>query len=498
MISGQRSLVQIQLIIFSCFITSFCSAKFQENTEYKNYHYNDSTTLTSLSNEDTTHSAIYIVDKMFSEIFFTNRFKGTKLRDEYSFTFNTYHRRIKLNNDAAVERFNTMYIPLGYTKDLINISARSINPDGSISNFDTTNIKLIENYENSGPMKTLALEGVQVGAEIEYIYTTQAFSSDLYGHFFCQNKYPKKEFSFELIFPDRLVFKTKSYNGAAEMVVDTLEHGKIKLRIPAGEIPAFEKEEKSANNANKQRVEYMLFSNSSTDKTNIYSWKKAAKAFTKNIYSLSKNPKFAKKELKTLKKIGKALELSETDSDEKKIFAIETYVKEEIRIGESDYSLINEIYKAKAASKFGAKRLYIQLLEKYNVSHQLVFTSNRFSKTFDEDFESYNFLQKSFIYFPTINLFTHPTDIGSRVGQLPAAYTYTKGLFLKSKEIGGIKAFFPKIKFIDGFKYDQCYDNMTAEISIDENFETSNVKLQKESAGYSSSYMGPYLIYLTD
>lgn len=466
--------------------------------EYKDYTYSDSTGLTKLSTKDTSYSAVFIIDKKVREILFSDDFKGQTLSRKLSFAFTTYHRRIRLNNDEAVERYNTMYIPLGYDGDLLNLKARSINPDGTITDFDTTNIKLIENYENSGPMKTLAIEGVQVGAEIEYIYTTQIYSTSYYGHIYVQNKYPKKEFSYELIYPDRLEFKYKAYNGAPEMKLDSLEDEKIRLKIPSSSIAAFEKEESSAGQANEMRIEYKLHANNSTNKSNIYSWKRASEVYTESSYSLAENPKYAKKEKKALKKIGKKMKLSETATEREKIEAIESYIKDNFVITTGGHTLIYEIFKKKTATKFGARRLYIQLLEKYNIEHKLVFTSNRFEKTFDGEFESYNFLEKTLLYFPGIDMFTNPSSQGSRLGQIPSTYSYTNGLFLKSKELGGVKAFFPEVKYIKGFSFDQSYDNMVAEIKLDEDFEVCKVFMKKELQGYSSSYIRPYLGYLTE
>lgn len=482
------------LIIFAALL----KAQIPVNIETKKYTYQDSTGLNKVDPRDTVFSAIFIIDKTVNELYHTDKYLGETLPSEHSFMFKTYHRRIKLNNDEAVERFNTMYIPVGHPKELLDLKARSINPDGSITNFNNDNIKFVENYEESGPMKILALEGVQVGAEIEYIYTIQKYSEDFFGHIYLQNAYPKKQFSYQLIYPDRLEYKTKSYNGAPLMQVDSLIKDRISLCIPETSIEAYEEEESSAEDANIQRVEYMLYGNSATEKVNIYSWKKASDDYTRNTCSYSSDPKLAKKEQKAVKKIMKLLTLKENSSDKEIIHAVESYIKDKLIINSNGASLVHEVLKSKNISTFGAVRLYILLLEKYKVENQLVLTCNRFNKKFDGDFESYNYLEKFLLYFPSIDEFTDPAGMTFRVGMVPYNYSYTDGLFFKSKEIGGVKAYFPEIKHIKGVNSSQSYDNMFAKIEIDEDFEKCNVFLQKDLGGYSCSYVRPFLTYLSE
>lgn len=490
---------QYRLILGTFLLISSLAAqaKITVGIEAKNYSYKDSTGLSPVDINDTAYSAVYLIDRTISELYHTDQFRGETLNSEFSFIFKTYHERIKLNNDEAVERFNTMYIPVNHEKELLDLKARSINPDGTITDFNNDNIKFFENYEESGPMIVLALEGVQVGAEIEYIYTLQKYTEDYYGHLYLQSKYPKKEFSYDIIYPDYLEYQTKSYNGAPEMKLDSLNKDRVRLSIAPTEIKAKQEEESSADDANIQRIEYMLYANNDTKKSNIYSWKRASEVYTRNTCSISSDPKLAKKEKKGLKKIVKQLKLADNASQKDKIYAIESYLKDNIQIVDGGSFFVHEIFKKKTVSKYAATRVYVLLLNKLGVKHELVMTSNRFNKKFDGDFESYSFLSTFLIYFPSLDQFTVPANASYRLGMIPYKYSYQDGLFFKSKELGGVRAYFPEIKYIPGVNSTQSYDNMIAKIQFDEEFEKCKVFLQKELAGYSCSYLRPILKYLT-
>ena len=475
------------------------SAQIEFNIEAKEYTYEDQPTLTSISPADTSYSSIIIKDKTINELYFTDQYGGEKLQRELLFSFKTFHRRVKLNNDEAVQDYNKMYISMNGFKQLLDIKARSINPDGTVTNFNKENMKFIENFQNAGPYNILALEGVQVGAEIEYIYTIQYLENDLYGHIYVQGSSPKKAFSYELIYPDKFEFLAKSYNDCKPMVLDTLNKDRLRLKIDATDIKAHKEEDMSAGDATIARVEYKLEANNYTGKSNIYSWKNASESFTENLYNELEDSKAAKKEKKTLIKMAKKdIGLKAGSPDKAIIYAIEQYIKKDLRISdENGKRVFHEIKSAKVLTEYAALRLYIRLLEYYGVDHQLLLTSSRFSKTFDPDFETYNFFEKYLLYFPQLDQFTDPSAANYRIGLLPYGYCYNKGLFFKSKEIGGVKAFFPEVKDIPGTAYDKSYDNMDATIAFDDEFEKCKVFVKKETLGYNAAFTRPFFHLLT-
>ena len=489
--------------ILFIFIALFTQGQIKVNIVHKDYHFDKTTALTNLPAEDSVYNVVYVIDKTINELYATNSFKGQTLNQDVLFNFYTIHKRVRLNNDEAVEQFNTMYIPVSGDEDLLSIKARSINPDGTITNFDEKNIKFVENYENHGPMKIFAFEGVQVGAEIEYVYTIQEYDNSFYGAINIQSSFPKKEFGYEYIFPSRLVFKTKGYNNAPEMILDTISDTnsdtKHRLTIASTPVSAFEEEDNSADDAAKQRIEYVLSYNTGTEKGDFYSWKEASEVYTNYPYNFSSNPKLAKKEKKALKKIIKAMDPESITNEKEKIQFIENYIKTKININ-NDFgiTLIHEIYKEKLASEFGGFRLFVQILTKLDIEHQMVLTSSRFRKKFDGDFETFNFLYDRLVYFPQYDAYTHPASFNFRFGQIPFGFAYTDGLFFKMKEIGGVKAFYPQVKYIDGLAAKYSYDNLTIDLKISDDFEQCNLAVNKEMLGYNASNSRPFIGFLND
>ena len=80
------------------------------------------------------------------------------------------HRIIRVNNDLGVEMYNKMYIPTTDENAITHLRVRCINPGGKIVNFDMSNIKRFDNLDGTGGYTVFAIEGIEIGGEIEYYY----------------------------------------------------------------------------------------------------------------------------------------------------------------------------------------------------------------------------------------------------------------------------------------------------------------------------------------
>lgn len=100
----------------------------------------------------------------------------------------TVHRKIKIISPAVLEDFNTVFVPsigdMFTNNEIIQIKGRTIKPDGSIIELDSSEMRettLPANApffrEYNGKVKLLALPGVSVGDEVEYYYTTKTDAS---------------------------------------------------------------------------------------------------------------------------------------------------------------------------------------------------------------------------------------------------------------------------------------------------------------------------------
>lgn len=486
--------------LFFIFIVIFGLTKAQEKFDivHKLDVLGMDSTLTSLSQQDDSTSVIFIKDNHYKEWLNTKQFKNLVLPNDVLFRFTTIHRRIRLNNNEAVERYNTMYIPVSNNSELIGIKARTINPDGTVKYFDEKDVLFIENYENHGPMKIFAFEGVQVGAEIEFVYILQEFSDNYYGHLYIQDNFPKKSFSYELIFPSYLTFDTKSYNNAPKFVKDSIANNKTRLSIAPTNIKAHEKEEYSAERATMMRIEYVLRENSYSKGNKFYTWTSAGVEYAEFFFELAQDKKKNKNELKTIKNIIKQTKINNKLSDRETVMVLEYFLKSKIAVSE-DYNevLADEIWNNKRASEHGITRLYILLLQQLGIYCELVLTHDRYEKYFDINFETHNIFSDYILYFPQFKLYTHPSSYNFRLGEIPHNLSYTNGLFVNKTAVTNPK-YMSTVKYIDGLPMELSYDNMFINLKLDENLNKANVHLRKVSLGYSASNIRPYLNFMNE
>ena len=171
------------------------------------------------------------------------------------------------------------------SRDVINLKARAINKNGKIIEFDDSNKKEVENYENYGPFTIFALEGIEVGSEIEYTYSIKEpgrFNS-FYFEVKVQDEYPKRHFHYELTVPEDFLIKTKSYNNLEEVIDDTSAVDVNRYVLHLNEVEKFKEEDYSKGDALIKRAEVKLFELENQNQRNFFSYSKATKIYSKRI-----------------------------------------------------------------------------------------------------------------------------------------------------------------------------------------------------------------------
>ncbi len=141
----------------------------------------------------------------------------------------TVHRKIKIISPAVLEDFNTAFVPsvgdMFTSNEIIQIKGRTIKPDGTIIELDSTemrettlpaNAPFFRDY--SGKVKLLALPGVSVGDEVEYFYTIKtdaAYGKRKYlkfGRINFNTTYPSLETSYMIGFNKSFNLQSYSVN----------------------------------------------------------------------------------------------------------------------------------------------------------------------------------------------------------------------------------------------------------------------------------------------
>ena len=123
-----------------------------------------------------------------------------------------YTRRLmKLNDEKGVEMYNKIYVFVPPGAEVIEIKARTMQPDGRVVNLPAEKIFDVE--EEGKHYKKFALEGIEKGSEIEYFVHQKKQLSTFGVEVFRSANTPFEKASFTLIVPAYLFFNVKSYNG---------------------------------------------------------------------------------------------------------------------------------------------------------------------------------------------------------------------------------------------------------------------------------------------
>ncbi len=470
-----KNVLILLTVFFASFNLSAQTVTLHKDYEMEHYDWEENPVLSKITAEESKFNIVFTKDFLVTEYAYVG---------ELFYEFNTVHKKIKLNTDAGVEISNKVYISTYYGDEVLGLKARSISKDGKITVFDRSNIKKVDNYENAGPFTIFALEGVEVGSEVEYMYTTKVMMTDLnYDFKIFQKNYPVKNLLFEFYYPDHLDFITKSYNGLPDAVTDTSVDGKIKMVVKEDYINAAPDEKYSPEDAALQRLEYKFHKNNSTGKAAANSWDDAAKFYYKRMYEHGDPAKY-KAEVKAVNKMLKALNLANL-SEEEKIRKIEEHIKSFLINPETKYHVVNEIIKNKEASAFGLIRVFAFALTAAGIEHQPVITSNKFEIPFDGEFPTWHYLQKFLMYFPKHDKFLAPGEVSYRYGLIPSSYAYTNGLFIKVISLGDLKNAVARIDSIGGPDETVNFSDLDITVNFGD-FSACNMDIIHSEGGYFS------------
>lgn len=457
--------------------------------EMKTYDWEDKPVPTVLTDEESKASLVITKDFLVKEYMY---FSGML------YEVSTIHKKKKLNNDEAVDQSNKVYISTGRGQEVVGLKARSISKDGKVTVFNNDNIKFVENYEDAGPYTIFALEGVEKGSEIEYMYTLKTvinnFNCDDYT---INNTYPVRNAHFELIYDKAWEFLSKSYNGMPEAKVDTTVSGKNRHTVDVPNSPSIDDEIFSYGHAAYKRMEYKFSKNKDNNRGEANTFDDFAKDYYHYYYETPDEKKF-KKEVKAVQKMLKSLAL-ENLNEEDKIRKIEEHIKTFTLDQKYGKVLVNEAIASKSViAPWVYCRVFAFVLDQAGIEHQLVVTSNRNDKHFDGDFQSWTYLQDFLFYFPKYEKYLAPTEVAYRYGLVPENLCYNKGLFIKFISLGDIKSPVARVGYIEGPADSVTYSNIDATITFEEGFTGVDMDVRLDKTGYEAVFYLAAYKHLSD
>ncbi|MFM2394921.1 MAG: hypothetical protein RLZZ546_2904 [Bacteroidota bacterium] len=396
-----------------------------------------------------------------------------------------YHERILLQGDDAVERNNRIYIPFRLDESLLDLQVRVTKKDGTNINFDKSEIKEEVDTEKGLTYKYFAVKGLEKGAIIEKIFVLLEQPRFNDTEVEVQENKPILNYYFELIYPKHLEFIAKSYNGLPPATVkEEAYKEKNSMELKASDIPEYYSKFDYDNRIkNIQRLRFKLENNLANGNRKLFNYKEFASHVYNNLYQELTN--------KELKEIESFIKINNTMPVFDKIREIEHKVKTEINFeeyyeGNKDFT---KTFKVKKGNETDLVVLFVNIFRKYNIKHELVFTSNRYRKTFDDDFETTGNLSEVLFYFPELDMYMYPKTRDERMPIFPYGLGNTKGLFIKEKEFGGTKMGIGKVEEIK--LSHTTLDTMIIKIDMTQDVENPSINTTLKFGGYAAGNFQP-------
>lgn len=398
--------------------------------------------------------------------------------------YKTYHKIYRANNDEAVERVNRIYIPMNGTLELVSTQARTMTSSGRVTVLNKDNIKQVKDEDVGSGYTIFAIEGAEVGADIEYLYTSKVNAS-LFGREYFQFEFPVMNTTFKVSTPSNLKFEFKSYNGLPG--VDTEETEEANLYSFSEEsIPTLREELFGYYTSNRKRVEFKLSYNTASGKQRLFTWSDAGKRVHEILYPFSNG------ELKAANSLIKELNLKKNDDPYDKLANLEHYVKTNYYIDDQagdNAENVEMIVANHFSSELGFVRLFLALTQVLEIETEIVMTSPRDGVPFDGSFESWNYLQDYLIYLPGPGKFLTPDNFAERIGSAPYQYAPGEGLFIKQITFEGVNSVLSQIKKIPEESYEANFDNLLIHVTFSDDLTENYVEVERSFKGISADYL---------
>jgi hypothetical protein len=407
--------------------------------------------------------------------------------------YKTLHKLVHINDDRGIEAYNKIYLPVAENKSIVDIRARTILAGGKVIELSKDDIKEIK--EDDRIYKIFALEGLEKGCEIEFMYTYNTNLS-YFGREIFQGNFNVLHCSLEILSPERLVFETMSFNGMNEST-DTTLNGKKIVRLEQENVPGLHEEKYSMYTANLKRVEYKLSYNTARSATErIFTWN----ALAKNIFNI--NCDLSEGEQKKLSRFVDDRGWRKLPDEKQKIATVENYLKKNFAaredVSSSEAINLEWIIKNKMCSYRGMMRLISAVYSELGINYEFVICGSRENFTVDRNFENYINCDNELLYFPSLRKYIAPTAAESRFPWINPEWGASNGIFCKKTTIGNYTSAIAYLKKIELEPSELTQSNIEAKISLNPGLDTAVVDTKQIHTGYFCTYLRSAFNYNSD
>jgi len=464
----------VKNFILILFIT--CNSIAQTVPFYENYNWEITP---SYQIEESDNDMVAIKDKVVTEFIF---------EDQNLIEYYLEHKVLWLNSDDRIEEYTKVYLPIANDASQVVINVRMIKKTGEIIVLDKSKILRSEDDETGRDFNYFSIDDVEKGSIIEYYYVIKRRPKFQGAMVDIESDYDKQTIEFDLYAPSNLRFSFKSFNLETTVKKNESFKEKTHWKFLAKDIKAVNKEEKAPYNAAIGFIMYKLHENTANNAI-ITSYNNVAQNLFDFYYST-----YSELEKKLINKFAKNFKFDDGLKDENKARIIDLFIKENIYISENDSENLTNVLKTKTANETGVIKLYIALFEKFDVTHEMVLTSNRLQLKFDKYFEATNFLQEFLFYFPASKKYLSPSKFGTRFGFPPPYFMNNFGLFVTGYDINGKRKAFSEVKFIEGIPASLSSDEMLIEVNFNTKDLTKNtIALERKLNGYYAMNLHPFM-----
>ncbi|WP_343747645.1 DUF3857 domain-containing protein [Fluviicola sp.] len=399
-----------------------------------------------------------------------------------------------INTDAGIERNNKVYISNKPGSTVLKQKARVIKPDGKIINLKESDIQESKDENGDVEYRYFALEGLEKGSYIEYLHYISEEPTLTGATMYMQSGIDKKKVDYDIICPKHLEFMFHSINGMPNFIKDSLNTDVNRNFINASNIEGLKDEESSAYNANLMKCYYKLQKNTSSGKSNLYTYLNVSKNVHSNLFE-----PVSKKSVKKIAALVSESALGKGDL-ESKLRELEYKLKSEYGVTEEYFegiSNLDNILTKKVTNETGMIKLMIACLKEMKVKFEVVLTSDRENNPFLTDYEAYNFLDETLIYISDIQKYWAP-GMFSRIGFPPYECTNNNGLFIEERIVGDQAFGVGKVKYIAGTKSEQSIDEINTIVTFDAGLTEPTIEIERKLSGYKAMFPQFILDFVQD
>ncbi len=467
-------------ILIAALMISFCAGTaFAQLYETRSYDLTAYKEPAKLSATEAAKPVVILAEKKHYEFIYKDE---SELVQYY-----TFHRHVRINESAAVERYNKIYLPVSNPSDLLSLKLRSVNKAGKIREMYKGDLKKIT--EDGNDFLILAVEGLEKDSELEYFYTVRRGPSYFLTDYVQSSVYTRLT-EIRIITPANLIYDFKAYNGKVASTDTTIEEKRF-LTIRCDSVPDLDSEERYAfYNANRLRIESKLSKNLSGKSGRLFTWADAGTRFYEIMHEEEKSA------AKDIQKLASSLGLKKMSSPEDQIRAVENYMKTNINNkSDEEKPTIPNMLKKNYGGENQITALYVLMFEYLGIPHEFVLTTPKSDTWFDPDFDTWNFLDDYLIHFPSTGKFLAPVNYLYRYGNTPYQFSGNNGLFVKKYSLGDVSNALSAVKKIGASGEKDNFDNIKADITFENKFEDVKVSFTRDFGGHADNNIRAIYFY---